>query len=35
MESCHRWGRERQAPSGSTGVVTMAPIQRELIYNEN
>jgi hypothetical protein len=29
-ESCHRWGRERQAPSGSTGVVTTARTQREL-----
>jgi hypothetical protein len=29
-ESCHRWGRKRQAPSGSTGVVTTARTQREL-----
>jgi hypothetical protein len=28
-ESWHCWGRERQAPSGSTGVVTTARTQRE------
>ena len=29
-ESWHCWGRERQAPSGFTGVVTTARTQREL-----
>ena len=29
-ESCHCWGRERQAPSSSTGVVATARTQREL-----
>src|SRR6266849_2181355 len=28
-ESWHCWGRERQAPSGPTGVVTTARTQRE------